>query len=380
MAETKTNNLGSVQGNLTAAYNARKKREDLYKKGYAVSPDKAKRDEYAAIGAEMDANYNTGFQEIRRLEEEAKSIPKFRSLTSADKERLQKIKEIKKQIPLQTRLAQELLPKGLVRSREIAPLKEESQVKEVDLTEEEIPTITVSEPKREAAQKLYRVMFAGEGPENSIIAETKEEADRILKESGKKGAVAGVNMRQKTRGGEKLTAEQSEKRSEEYINQMLAPQEKENKRLALLEKYRSPEYKKEILAKRKEADDANLERYKNFVADIDTKRNSQATFNAYNKSIGLLKSAYSKAKQAGDFGKAFELDQKIKKNENDVPKEMGARKKYFERIAFEERNARIAEDARIAEETEKRRKISAANPDYSTFNNPFNNAIGMRYQ
>jgi hypothetical protein len=84
---------------------------------------------------------------------------------------------------------------------------------------------------------------------------------------------------------------------------------------------------------------------------------------------------------AGDFEKAFELSQKIKKNEEDVPREMGARKRYFEKIAIDERDARIAEEERIAEqEAEKSRRLSASNPDYSTFNNPFNNPIGMRYQ
>jgi hypothetical protein len=235
--------------------------------------------------------------------------------------------------------------------------------------------------KKQAAQKLYRVMYAGKGAENSEVYETKEEADAALKKAGGKGAVAGVNVSQKTRGGEMLPVEDVEERKKKYINRMLAPQEKEKKRADLLKRLQSPEYRQEILAKRKASDEAQAERYKNFAADIDTKRDAQATFNEYNKSIGLLKNAYSQAKRAGDFEKAFELSQKIKKNEEDVPREMGARKRYFEKISIDERDARIAQEARIAErEAEKSRRLSASNPDYSTFNNPFNNPIVMRYQ
>mgnify|MGYP007090448744 CR=1 FL=1 len=146
MAEPKKNNLGAVQGNLTAAYNARKKRDDLYKKGYSSHPDQVKRDEYAAVGEEMDANYNRGFAEIRRLEEETRSQPiKFRALTDADRERAQTVKDIKDQIPIKTRVAQELLPKGIFRSSKIAPLQGEASVqgesptKQVNSAEEETP-------------------------------------------------------------------------------------------------------------------------------------------------------------------------------------------------------------------------------------------------
>ena len=277
-------------------------------------------------------------------------------------------------------------------------------LKEVDATKkEEIPTITVSKPKREAAQKLYRVMYAGKGAESTETYETKEEAEEAFKKSGAKGAIAEIDFGNKPKPGakgkisnrnylkgevEKLPADEAEARKQKFIDQLAQTKKDKMVNDEKLKRIKSPEYKQEILAKRKKANDASLERYKNFVADIDAKRNSEATFNAYNKSIGLLQKAYSKAKQAGDFEKAFELDQRINNLTNEVPKEMGARRKYFEKIAIEERDAkkamvaekaRATEEARVAEEAEKRRKISASNPDYSTFNNPFNNTIGMRY-
>ena len=383
MAETKTNNLGSVQGNLTAAYNARKKREDLYKKGYAVSPDKAKRDEYAAIGAEMDANYNTGFQEIRRLEEEAKSIPKFRSLTSADKERLQKIKEIKKQIPLQTRLAQELLPKGLVRSREIAPLQEDASAKEVDLTEEEIPTITVSKPKRKI-EKLYRVMYAGKNSDASEVYETKEEADAALKKAGGKGAVAGVNMSQETRGGEILPTEDVQARKQKYVDQLSQTKQRGSDRLQRIQALRNPQTEEEVLrvAENKgrmedawaEANKAKLAKDKqegrNFAewkSGVRVRRESQNVLNDFNRETGLLKNAYNQAIQSNNPLAALQLSKAIRKRESGIPKEMGARKKFFEEDAVRRRDAYLAEVERQAQEEERINRLYSANPDARDF-------------
>ncbi len=380
MAETKTNNLGSVQGNLTAAYNARKKRDDLYKKGYAVSPDKAKRDEYAAVGEEMDANYNTGFQEIRRLEEEAKNIPKFRSLTSADKERLKKIKEIKEQIPLQTRLAQGLLPKGLVRSREIAPLQKEAQAKEVDLIEEETPTITVSKPKRKI-EKLYRVMYAGKGAEASEVYETKEEADAALKKAGGKGAVAGVNMSQKTRGGEILPIEDVQARKQGYMDQLSKTKKSESDRLKKIQALRNPQTEEEILQvaeNRGRMEDALTEANKakrakdkeagagfaSWRSDVKARRESEGVLNDYNNQLGLLRSAYNQARQAGQPLTAMKIQKYIQTYQEGVPKEMGARKKFAESGLLKERNDMLAKKLQEAEEEErKKRKLIAANPD-----------------
>ena len=389
MAETKTNNLGAVQGNLTAAYNARKKRDDLYKKGYAVSPDKAKRDEYAAVGAEMDSNYNTGFQEIRRLEEEAKSIPKFRSLTSADRERAQKIKEIKKQIPLQTILAQELLPKGLVRSREIAPLQEDTSAKEVDLTEGETPAIKVSKPKRKI-EKLYRVMYAGKGAEASETYETKEEADAALKRAGGKGAVAGINMSQETRGGEILPIKDVQARKQGYMDQLSKTKEiskSESDRLKKIQALRNPQTEEEILqvaenkgrmeealveankAKRSKDKEAGAG-FADWISDVKTVRDvPERQLNEYSKNMSLLNNAYREAIKEKRYLAARDINEDIKEYSRGVPKEMGARQRYAREGLLKSKEKEMADYIRRKQEAqEAAKKTTAANSDYQQFN------------
>lgn len=371
MAETKTNNLGAVQGNLTAAYNARKKRDDLYKKGYAFSPDKAKRDEYAAVGEEMDANYNTGFAEIRRLEGETRSQPKFRSLTAADKERAQTIKDIKDQIPLPTKLAQELLPKGIVRSRKIAPLQGEDQAKQVDSAEEETPTITVRKPNESGF--LYKVMYAGKGGEESQVFESQREADLALKKAGGKGAIARVALGYKPSGekakvfnnkymigklGEPLPPEEQAERKKAYLDTFYKTQADKRtsdlRNAALKEKIkevRKPEYKAAVQERNRLANEAKRARdyeagagFRSFKADNQARRDSVATLNNYNRSIGLLQQAYTQARRSGDFEKAFKLSERIQKEKANVPSEMGARQKYFEEQAIRSRNEMVEKE------------------------------------
>jgi len=391
MAETKTNKLGSVQGNLTAAYNARKKRDDLYKNGYAFSPDKAKRDEYAAVGDEMDKNYNTGFQEIRKLEEEIRNKPAFRSLTDADKERLQKIKDIKKQIPLQTRVAQSLLPRGLGRSSGIAPLQESELEKEINTVEEDTPTITVSKPKRKI-EKLYRVMYAGKGADASEVYETKEEADAALRNSGGKGAVAGVNMSQKSRGEEMLPAEDVEKRKKEYIAQLSKTKEipkKESDILQRINALRNPQTEEEILAvaenkgkmeegiakaneEKRVKDKAEGAKFADWRSGVDIRRRSEDSLNQFNNEMGMLKSAYRDAKQSGKPLEAIELSREIRKRQGSIPKEMGARKKYFEENAVRNRDAMLGEMKRIEQEREAVDRLASVNSDARDYIPRFN--------
>ena len=406
MAETKTNNLGAVQGNLTAAYNARKKRDDLYKKGYSSHPDKAKRDEYAAVGEEMDANYNTAFAEIRRLEEETRSQPnKFRPLTTADKERAQTVKDIKDQIPFKTKVAQELLPKGIFRSREIAPLQGEAPAKQVDSVEEETPAISVRKPNESGF--LYKVMYAGKGGEESRVFESQREADLALKNAGGKGAVARIALGYKPsekkakvfndkymigKLGEPLPAEEQEARKKAYLDTFYKT--KEDKKISnirnaelkeKIKEVRKPEYKAAVQERIRLANEAKRAKDKeagagfaSWRSDVKARRGSEDTLNRYNQSIGLLKQAYTQARRSGNFEKAFDISERIQKEEADVPREMGARKKYFEESAIRNRDAMLVEQERLArEEAERNSRTQAANPDYI---NPFNKTVGMRYQ
>lgn len=393
MAETKTNNLGAVQGNLTAAYNARKKRDDLYKKGYSSHPDKAKRDEYAAVGEEMDANYNTAFAEIRRLEEETRSQPnKFRSLTTADKERAQTVKDIKDQIPIKTRLAQEILPKGIFRSREIAPLKGEAPAKQVDSVEEETPAISVRKPNESGF--LYKVMYAGKGGEESRVFESQREADLALKNAGGKGAVARIALGYKPsekkakvfndkymigKLGEPLPAEEQEARKKAYLDTFYKT--KEDKKISdvrlkqNLERIKSPEYKAAVQERSRLANEAKFAKdkeagagFESWRSNVKAGRVAEEDFNTYNQQLGILKQAYTQARRSGNLKAAYDISMDIEDFQAGIPKEMGARKKEITRRTLATRNA-------ILEEQEKNARTEAANPDYI---NSFNKPISMR--
>jgi hypothetical protein len=456
MADAKTNNLGAVQGNLTAAYNARKKRDDLYKKGYAVSPDKAKRDEYAALGAEMDSNYNAGFAEIRRLEEEARNQPAFRPVTDADKERFQKIKDIKKQIPLLTRLNQGTL--GIFRSREIAPPQErnknfeevksalienefqqqapvsgsfkkakdilinesinqnedqnkdqnedqnEDQVSDTSIEEMSAQRIKESgaETKSPKAQMLYRVMLAGKGPESSEVYETKKAADDALMRAGGKGAVAAINFQNKPKEGtkakefyrnyllgklgENIPDEEAFSRKQQYIDQLAQTKKiskSESDRIKKIQALRNPQTEEEVMAvaenKGKMADaltaanEAKIAKdkeakagFESWASKVRAGRSVEGALNNYDSQLGLLKSAYSQARQSGNPLAAYQIQEYIQEYQSGVPKEMGARKKFAESGELQERTEmfqRKMEEAR--KQAEKEQQLARSNPDFN---------------
>jgi len=262
-------------------------------------------------------------------------------------------------------------------------LSQESNIQ----NEEEIPTITVSKPKKQLATKLYRVMYAGKGAESSEVYETKEEADAALKKAGGKGAVAGVNLQQKTRGGEMLSADETEARKQKYEKQL--NQSKMDKIVydEQLARAKSPEYKAALQERGRLANEAKLAEDKEAGAgfdkwrsDVKARRSSEGAVNRYSQQLGLLKQAYSQARSSGDPIGALRLSQAIQAFQSDVPKEMGARKKYFEQNAVRERDAMLAEKARLAqEEDERNRRTALANPDY-TYSNPFSGRSNFTYQ
>jgi hypothetical protein len=133
---------------------------------------------------------------------------------------------------------------------------------------------------------------------------------------------------------------------------------------------------KSKLAKDKEAG-AGFDQWR---SDVKTRRTSEDSVNAYSQQLGLLKQAYSKARQSGDPINALRISDAIQEFQSGVPKEMGARKKYFESNAVRERDAMLAEKYRLAkEEDERNRRTSFANPDY-TYNNQFSGTTKLRYQ
>jgi hypothetical protein len=154
---------------------------------------------------------------------------------------------------------------------------------------------------------------------------------------------------------------------------MLAPQEAIAKNKEAIRKLRSPETQEEFeaveankekvaaswakenktkLAKDRESGD----KFADWRSDVEARRGSEDTLNRYNQSIGLLKQAYKQARRSGNFEKAFDISERIQKNEANVPREMGARKKYFEESAIRNRDAMLAEQERLA-------KLKSTNPD-----------------
>jgi hypothetical protein len=261
---------------------------------------------------------------------------------------------------------------------------------EMPIQEEEIPTITVRKPKKQLATKLYRVMYAGKGAESSEVYKTKEEADAALKKAGGKGAVAGVNLSQETRGGEMLPVEDVQARKQRYMDQLSKTKEiskAELDRLKKIQALRNPQTEEEILqvaenkgrmsdalaaaneAKRAEDKKAGAG-FESWRSNVKAGRVAEENFNAYNQQLGILKQAYTQAKRSGDLRAAYNISMDIEDFQAGIPKEMGARKKEITRRTLATRNAMLAEQ-------EKNARTQAANPDYI---NSFNKPIAIRYQ
>lgn len=261
-------------------------------------------------------------------------------------------------------------------------------LKEVDATKkEEIPTITVSKPKREAAQKLYRVMYAGKGAESSEVYETKEEADAALKKAGGKGAVAGIDFSRKAKDeskvsnrnylkgelGEKLPADETEARKQKYIDQLA--QTKMDKMVydEQLKRAKSPEYKAALQERGRLANEAKLAKDKqagaefaSWTSKVKAGRAVEGALNDYNNQLGLLKNAYSQARQSGNPLAAYQIQEYIQEYQAGIPKEMGARKRFAESGALQERTSMLQQKMEEArQQAERERRLSRVNPDYN---------------
>jgi hypothetical protein len=228
--------------------------------------------------------------------------------------------------------------------------------------------------KKQSAQKLYRVMYAGKGADASEVYETKEEADAALKKAGGRGAIAGVNVSQKTRGGEMLPVEDVEERKKKYINQLAQTKADKIVYDDQLERVKSPEYKQGILDKRKRAneekaaiDKAEGAKFAEWKSGVRLRRESENVLNDFNRETGLLKKAYSQAIQSNNPLAALQLSKAIRKRESGIPKEVGARKKFFEEDAVRRRDAYLADLERQAQEEERINRLYSTNPDAMDF-------------
>ena len=231
-------------------------------------------------------------------------------------------------------------------------------------------------------------MYAGKGAESSEVYETKEEADAALKKAGGKGAVAGIDMSRKAKDeskvsnrnylkgetGDKLSADETEARKQAYIDKMA--QGKMDKMVydEQLKRAKSPEYKAALQERGRLANEAKLAEDKKEGRDfaewksgVRLRRESQNVLNDFNKETSLLKKAYNQAIQNDNPLAALQLSKAIRKRESGIPKEMGARKKFFEEDAVRRRDAYLAEVERQAQEQERINRLYSANPDARDF-------------
>ncbi len=249
----------------------------------------------------------------------------------------------------------------------------------VKVEQEEIPTITVSNPK--AKPNLWRVMLEGEEGKKDLFADTKEDAEYLLKQMGGKGAVAGIRIAGKNKEDEETLKEQYIKRSESggVEDKPKKTSEQNKKYLANLERLRSGRESREAASKEQIAKDR--ERFERFTsgagrsklaADVAAREAGAEQLNQYNKQLSSLKKAYRNAGRAGDYVEQYRIGDFLNSYTAGVPKEMGARQKAAQRGMIAARNKELEEkirrdrEARIAAE-----RASRANPDYDQFNSVY---------
>jgi hypothetical protein len=246
--------------------------------------------------------------------------------------------------------------------------------------------------KKEKAKPIraWRVMLQGGNPSQDVFADTKEEAESILKKMGGKGAVAGIKfpspeardqyMQSSAEGGRTAQTPIQNQNEEEMLRNRLsesgATKKQQDKYLKNLERLRSERETRKSASREQAAKDrqrfedfASGATRSQFASDIAAKRASEEQLNQYNKQLSSLRKAYREAGKAGDYVEQYRLGDFINSYTAGVPKEMGAREKAAKRGIIENRNRELSEkirrdrEARIAAE-----RTSRANPDYQQFN------------
>ena len=89
-----------VENNLGIAADAKQKLDKMWRSGYAVSPDKAQREEYAEVKSQLDSANNVVKGKIRALEQEVRDsgYPNFKGDPKLNSERMKQIKQLKQQL------------------------------------------------------------------------------------------------------------------------------------------------------------------------------------------------------------------------------------------------------------------------------------------
>jgi hypothetical protein len=207
----------------------------------------------------------------------------------------------------------------------------------------------------------YVVKTYGDNPTSEIFTNKKQALNALksLYSKNKKATMSNVPEDE----AEKFAFGEMEEiaKNKEAIRKLRSPETQEEFEAVEANKERWAEANKAKLAKDRESGD----KFADWRSDVEARRQSTDAYNTYNKELGLLKKAYSKAKRSDDPVGAFIMSKKIREYKGDVPEEAGARAKYFKNVAVSNRDAMLAEQERLAQEEEMNRRKSAANPDYS---------------
>lgn len=223
-------------------------------------------------------------------------------------------------------------------------------------------------------KQVFKAMVQGD-PTQDQVFDTKKEAEDYLKSKGVKGAVAGVRM---TGGsGEEIKAKESKYREQAgsaakkekelkalYDKRRTAAQERIEKvqkgeitpeqaagarmeeRIAETDPDRAAKFKtareSKIEGRQKRKAEIENQRRKNifegkasgkdFFADVAAKRAAPESEAIYNRQIRDIRNAAKQAREAKDYAAAFNLEKQADMFSANVPKESGARRRYFERI------------------------------------------------
>jgi hypothetical protein len=183
-----------------------------------------------------------------------------------------------------------------------------------------------------------------------------------------------------------LPVEDVQARKQRYMDQLSKTKEiskLESDRLKKIQALRNPQTEEEILTvaenkgrmsdalaaanEAKLAEDKKEGReFASWASNVRAKRAVEGALNNYNSQLGLLKRAYSQARQSGNPLAAYKIQEDIQEYQAGVPKEMGARKKFAESGVLQEKMSMLKQKMEEArQQAEKDRRLGMVNSDYN---------------
>jgi hypothetical protein len=230
--------------------------------------------------------------------------------------------------------------------------------------------------KKVPTKQVFKAMILSDPTQNRVF-DSKEDAEAYLKQTGQQGAVAGVRMsgtpekiessiakykeeaeyESKNKSElDKLYAkrkESAQERLERIAAGKVSPSEAGMESIAERIAEKEPEraakfaegYRSNVQRRMARADEIAEEGLRNiaegkasgrdFFADVAAKREAGTAEQIHNSQLMDLRSAAQQARKAKDFSSASNFEQQIKMLDAGVPKEAGARRRYFERMNVE---------------------------------------------